>query len=189
MYATPEISGCSLRARLGQALVYLEMPRRQPIPLWTIRQTFTLGMMRLPTRQEINPFGDLDGRDACEHFFGKDLEEAEALFRENDLYYQGDLLWMGPSAFRFYLPAVFRFVHRSTDDISEFVSHFSNTLAFRLKHEADELTPVASQLAEFCSYVIGHWSKFSDGAAAYGDVRARYERLRIAFSGMCDKAE
>lgn len=156
-------------------------------PLRTHPQAATLGTMKLPTRHEINPHDDLDGQEACKHFFGKDLDEAEALFRENDLYYQGDLLWMGPSAFRFYLPAAIRFVRHSTDDVSDFVSCFSDTLEFRLKHEADELLPVASQLAEFCSYIIAHWSKFSDGAAAYGDVRARYERLCAVFSGMCGK--
>lgn len=138
--------------------------------------------MTLPTRQEINPFDDLDGRVACEHFFGKSLDEAEALFRENDVYYQGDLMWMGTPAFRFYLPAVFQFVRHGTDDISDFVSHFAATLEFRLEYEADELTPVASQLAEFCSYIVEHWSRFSEGAEAYGDVRARFETLRTAFS-------
>ena len=72
--------------------------------------------MTLPTRQEINPHDDLDGRVVCKHFFGKSLDEAEALFRENDIYCESDLMWMGAPAFRFYLPAVFQFVHHATDD-------------------------------------------------------------------------
>ena len=145
--------------------------------------------MTLPTPQEINPYDDLDGRVACEHFLGKSLDEAEALFRENDIYYQSDLMWMGAPAFRFYLPAVFQFVRHQTGDISDFISHFAGTLEFRLEHEAGELTPVASQLAEFCSYIIDHWSRFSEGTEAYGDVRARFEVLRTAFSRLCQETE
>lgn len=59
--------------------------------------------MPLPTRQDINVHDSLDERSACEHFLGKSLLEAETLFRENSLYYQEDLMFMGASAFRFYL--------------------------------------------------------------------------------------
>ncbi len=145
--------------------------------------------MTLPTIQEINPHDDLDGRVACEHFHGKTQAEAEALFRENDIYYQADLLWMGAPAFRFYLPAVFQFVRHATGDISDFISHFAGTLKFRLEHEANELTPVASELAEFCGDILEQWSRFNDGTDAYGDVRARFEALRIAFLRLCQEAE
>jgi hypothetical protein len=43
--------------------------------------------MALPTRDDINVHDSLDERSACEHFFGKTLEGAETLFRENSLYY------------------------------------------------------------------------------------------------------
>ena len=60
--------------------------------------------MQLPTVEEINPIPeDLDGQTAVQNFFGKSLEEAEALFRENSLCYQEDLMFMGASAFRFYV--------------------------------------------------------------------------------------
>lgn len=124
----------------------------------------------------------MDGRVACEHFYGKNLEEAEALFRESDLYYQSDLLWMGAPAFRFYLPAVARFIQHTTTDISDFVAHFASTLESRLEHEAQELTPVATQLVELCDYIFEHWSRFEEGAAAYGDVGVRYMSLRESFS-------
>jgi len=145
--------------------------------------------MTLPTLQEINPHDDLDGRVACEHFLGKTLAEAEALFRENEIYYQSDLLWMGVPAFRFYLPAVFQFVRHAEGDVSDFISHVAGTLEFRLEHEADELTPVASELAEFCKDILEQWSRFSVGTEAYGDVRARFEVLRTAFLGLCQEAE
>jgi hypothetical protein len=145
--------------------------------------------MTLPTRQEINPLNDdLDGQAACEHFFGKSLDEAEAMFRERDLYYQEDLMWMGAPAFRYYVPAALQYVRRSTGDVSEFVSWLVSTLEHRLEWDREELAPVASQLAEFCGYVIEHWSRFSEGAEFYGDVPARCESLRGAFSQLNQKA-
>ena len=137
----------------------------------------------LPTRQEICPHDDLDGRVACEHFLGKSLEEAEALFRESPIYYQSDLMWMGPVAFRYYLPAVVRFVRSeaATDD-SDFIAHFASTLESRLEHEPQELQPVAEQLVTLCGYIVEHWSRFESGAEAYADVHTRYQTLQQVFS-------
>ncbi len=36
----------------------------------------------------------IDTASAHKHFFGKSLEEAEKLFRENSILYQEDLMWM-----------------------------------------------------------------------------------------------
>jgi hypothetical protein len=44
--------------------------------------------MPLPTRQEINLHDSLDERDACEHFLGKSLDDAQRLFRDASLTYQ-----------------------------------------------------------------------------------------------------
>ena len=52
-------------------------------------------IMSLPTHQDINAFDSLDEQTACKHFLGKSLTEAEALFAENSLYYQEDLMFMG----------------------------------------------------------------------------------------------
>ncbi|HEY4258687.1 MAG TPA: hypothetical protein VGM98_00950 [Schlesneria sp.] len=141
--------------------------------------------MPLPTRQEISPYDDLDGRVACEHFLGKTLEEAEALLRENSLYYQENLMWMGPVAFRYYLPAVVEFIRSeaATDD-SDFVAFFASTLEFRFKYEPGEMRPVAQQLAVLCGYVVEYWSRFESGSEAYGDVRTRYQLLQQIFSRM-----
>lgn len=127
----------------------------------------------LPTRKEINFYDELCSRDACQHFFGKSLEEAEALFRENPLYYGFDLLWMGPVAFRFYLPAAIRFIvsdHAALQ--SGFIKQFCDTLSLRLVHELfAELVPVAEQLADICDYIVGHWSKFDVDEKIYGSLQ------------------
>ncbi len=141
--------------------------------------------MPLPTRQEISPYDDLDGRVACRNFLGKTLEEAEALFHENSLYYESDLMWMGPLAFRYYLPAVAEFVRSeaATDD-SDFIAAFATTLKFRFEYEPEEMRPVAQQLAVLCGYIVEYWSRFESGSEVYGDVRTRYQLLQQTFSNL-----
>ena len=146
--------------------------------------------MSLPTREEINPtFDDLDGRVACEHFFGKTLDEAETLLRENHRY-EEDLMWMGSAAFRYYFPAADRFIRSdaATGEVS-FISGVAYTLEYRLEYEPLELFPIALQLEQLCLYVIEHWLRFApaadmydEWARFYGDVLTRYRSLQLAFS-------
>jgi hypothetical protein len=69
----------------------------------------------LPTAKDISPaYGtdheDLDAKHARKNFYGKTLEEAELLFRQNALHYQEDLMSMGPAGFRFYVEAFTRYL-------------------------------------------------------------------------------
>jgi hypothetical protein len=139
--------------------------------------------MTLPTRQEINPHDDLDGRAAAKHFFGKSLEEAEALFRESPDYYREDLLWMGPAAFRYYVDAAIRFIRsNAVTGESDFIAGLASTLELRLDQEPAEMAPVAVPLADVCREIVEQWPRFELGSEAYGDVRARYRTLHEAFS-------
>lgn len=138
--------------------------------------------MTLPTGQEINPHDDLDGRIACQHFLGKSVDDAVALFRDSDIYYQGDLRWMGPVAFRYYLPAAAQYICENPGDISDFVAHFAGTLEFRLHDEAVELAAVAAQIIELCDYLLKHPERYTEGIPFYGDMAGRYVSLRESFS-------
>src|SRR3990172_6119818 len=143
----------------------------------------------LPTRKEINVNNDLDGRDACEHFFGKNLEEAEALFRALAEYYQGDLMWMGPVAFRYYVQAFIRYLRSdASSNESDAVNGFAGTLEFRLEYEPKELVPVASELAAACDYILQHWDRF-DITPIYGDLRGRFSALQEAFTRLAENSE
>ena len=134
--------------------------------------------MALPTWQEINPHDDLDGRAAAEHFYGKTLDDAEALLRDNPLYYQEDLMFMGPIAFRCYVHAVIRFLHsEAAAGDADFISCFARILQFRLENEPDELAPVAAELATTCQYVLDRWSRFDATPDTYGDLRGRYQSI------------
>ena len=138
--------------------------------------------LSLPTREEINVHDDLDGRWACKKFFGKTLEEAEALFRENSLHYGSDLLWMGPIAFRFYVQAAIRFIQ--SDDASlqaDFIYGFWSTLKIRMDDEAEELAPVAKSLAAVCRYIVENWSKFDFDWKMSHRLPPRFVLLQHAF--------
>jgi hypothetical protein len=138
--------------------------------------------MTLPSRQDINVYDSLDERNACEHFLGKTLEQAEALFRENSLCYQGDLMWMGAAAFRFYVQAAIRYAQsEAAAGDSAFASCLAMIFEFRLQHGAAELVPIAGQLADTCGYFVEHYERFDLTPEIFGDVRARFQKLQQTF--------
>ncbi len=105
------------------------------------------------------------------------------MFRESSLYFQSDMMWMGPVAFRYYFPAVLEFVRsEAAQNDSDFIAHLASTLEFRLKYESQELQPVAEQLAALSGYIIENWPMFEHGRDDYGDVCARYQMLQQAFT-------
>jgi hypothetical protein len=87
--------------------------------------------MELPTAKEIDPYNSLDGQAAAEHFSGKNLAEAEALFRENSPHYQEDLRWMGPVAFRFFAGEVIGIVESRSEKLGE-MTGFSRPMGVML---------------------------------------------------------
>ena len=143
----------------------------------------------LPTRDEINVFDSLDERCAVEHFLGKSLVEAEALFRENFLYYQEDLMFMGARAFCFYVRAAINFLRdpesqAGCDDVSIFLTD----VEFRLDwcDAGDDVSPSIPAIREGMEQIISQWDRYGCDSAIivenYGDVRRRclalLERLR-----------
>ncbi|HXE42977.1 MAG TPA: hypothetical protein VN516_08125 [Candidatus Baltobacteraceae bacterium] len=135
--------------------------------------------MKLPTREEINVHNSLDERRACENFLGKTLDEAEGLFRENFMWFQEDLMWMGPVAFRFYVPAAIRYLqseHSNGD--SDAISCFVSLLEFRWENEPQEVRPIAAELAAALSYIVENHKKFDDEFFEIdSDLLSRCEQL------------
>ncbi len=172
--------------------------------------------MKLPTEAEINVHDSLDERCACDHFLGKTLKDAEALFADNALVYLEDLMFMGPSAFRFYVEAAIHYIKATKDH--EMVSAFAGVLEHRLEFERSELAPVAPQLAEICRFILMNseecgipqtQEEIEARAQSFGslvealdtqdelgksfdveqfvDLRHRYEVLRDAFAKMAEE--
>ena len=69
------------------------------------------------SRLDISPSNglDLDERSALEHFFGKNQEDAVALFEENFGYYAEELTYMGNKSFFYYLGSVKSYLGRNED--------------------------------------------------------------------------
>lgn len=138
--------------------------------------------MTLPTAQDIDPEDSLDGGIACQHFLGKSLGGAQALFRENPLYYVEDLIWMGPVGFRFYVLALISHLQsEAAVGDAELIDRWVGLLEFRLEQEAAELMPVAFQLAGACGYVAEHRERFGLEPEMYGDLPPRCQELQQIF--------
>jgi hypothetical protein len=136
--------------------------------------------MRIPTRDEINVFGSLDEEWACQNFLGKDLDEAERLFADSSVY--EDLMWMGPVAFRFYVPAADRYLRsEASAGDCEAALFLLAPLESRLEQEPEEVRPVAGLLASLCQYMAEHGEKFD--AAELAD---RYVALWNRFSSLME---
>lgn len=141
----------------------------------------------LPTERDISVFDSPDEVHAVKVFLGKDLDQAEALFRENFLYYQEDLLFMGPKAFRFYVTAAINYLlseHSSGD--SDAASTFCYLIEHRLEHEPGEIAPVSMLIRDGIDLMLKDFDRFGFGDEAigniYGDVEARYRTLVAKFS-------
>jgi len=131
----------------------------------------------LPSQEEINVYNSLDGARASRHFYHKTLEEAEALFRENSLYYQEDLMWMGPKAFRFYLPAAISYLQSdAAADDSDFVSALFIIIEFREGEEDFHLALEA--INRLIEYVLSDYQKFDVDEDIYGDLFGKYRSLQ-----------
>lgn len=132
--------------------------------------------MNIPTEKEINIFNSLDEINACKHFLGKDLQQAEALFRKNSAYYQEDLMWMGPVAFSFYLQAAINYLksEASAED-SHLIACLYNIVSFRKKDK--DFFLAIDRVRQMIAYIIEDYDKFQVDEAIYGDLLSRYKEL------------
>lgn len=118
----------------------------------------------LPTKEEINPIpDDLDGQTAVDDFLGKSLEEAEEMFRENSGHSWESLCYIGPVAFRFYVPAAIKYLH---DELSNTnpptVSWFIYVIESWLDYHPHELKPVASALSRLFEQYLAQYLRFDE---------------------------
>jgi hypothetical protein len=133
---------------------------------------------RLPSAEEINVFDSLDERTAVEHFLGKDLEQAEALFREDLLCYWEDLMWMGPIAFRFYVSAAINYLlSEEAENDAYAASSFCSLIGFRLDHKPADVVPVGPVIREGIIGVLKDFDRYGPDIAIFGDVAGRYQAL------------
>jgi hypothetical protein len=117
----------------------------------------------IPTLEEINVYDSLDERTAVENFLGKDRQEAEALFRKNFLYYQEGLMWMGPRAFCYYLPAALAYVQSQSADIGAVELHVPReVIEFQLDPDENVIAPVFPALRDRINLLLASFERIDD---------------------------
>jgi hypothetical protein len=127
----------------------------------------------LPTENEINPIPEeLEGQTAVNHFLGKTVQDVVAMLDENSLVDQEDLMWMGPKALCFYLPAVLEYLQKQAD--ADLVACIASVLDFRLDHDAEELRPSFPTIEGIC----GHLLDQGDDYVSSNDKKRFQELLR-----------
>ena len=133
--------------------------------------------MQLPTEQEINPVAEnLDGQWAVRNFLGKSLDAAEAMFREELDFHGEDLMFMGPVAFRYYIPAACRFLRSQLPDADPpMIFDFAGVLQHRLEFDPNEMTSVAVELADLCAEILARFTRFDEFDELMRDLRTRPE--------------
>lgn len=134
--------------------------------------------MELPAYHDFvpGPGETLDERRAVQNFLGKSLEQASALFFENALLYDEDLMWMGGKAFAFYLPAVLPYLRSAeSEDDPDFVSSLLGTLQFRWKYDRPSVELAKEAALEVIRTCLQDLPKFDTAPEIY---RRLPERLR-----------
>ena len=133
---------------------------------------------KLPTEKQISIYGSLDEQSAVRHFLGKDIEQAEAMFCDNFLKYQEDLMWMGPKAFCFYVDAAIAYLlSPSADEDSDAASSFCGVLEFQLQCYRVKISPSHPRLRKAIRKIIDDFERYDCDPKIYGDVKHRYEKL------------
>lgn len=87
-------------------------------------------------------------------------------------------MFMGASAFRFYVRAAINYIQSdSATGDGAIISCFASILEFRLEHEAQALVPVVQQLVSACRFITDHWDSFDLTPEIYAGLRERYIAL------------
>lgn len=139
---------------------------------------------RLPSSEEINVFDSLDEQCAVRHFLGKSLEQAQALFRENFLYYQEDLMFMGPKGFCFYVTAAIGYLlSKESDGDSDAANTFCALIEFRLTHERAEISASEPAIRKAILGMLADFERYHCDSNIYGDLPKRYRKLLAKLGG------
>ncbi|MEM9802684.1 MAG: hypothetical protein AAGA20_20325 [Planctomycetota bacterium] len=147
-----------------------------------------MGDSPLPTDREISPTDglDLDEKSALEHFLGKSVVEAAKLFsEERNLVYAEDLMWMGPRAFAYYLPAVMPYL-RSVDSYrdSAFVVSVKGAIQSQLDDDAGAFRPAATAARAFLEHCLAH-----DDDRLGVEAEGPYRNLRKQLAALLKRVE
>lgn len=114
------------------------------------------------SRLDISPSNglNLDERSALEHFFGKNQEDAVALFEENFGYYTEELAYMGNNAFFYYLGSVKSYLERNEGKFAPSdYEGIARDLLVVFQGKKEEIQEPNEYYLWIISFVINHLNK------------------------------
>lgn len=133
--------------------------------------------MNLPTKSDINVYNSPDENTAIKHYYNKTLEEIEALYQEYGLTYCQDLMWMGPTAFSFYLQAVIRYLQSdNASGDADVINCLAAVIEYRCQEK--EFSMAVNRVHTIIDYVINNYKKFEVDSSIYGDLLEKYKQLQ-----------
>jgi hypothetical protein len=134
----------------------------------------------LPTLTDINVYDSLDERSAVEHFLGKDVKQAEALFYDNFLYYQEDLMSMGPRAFCYYVEAALAYLlGPASNGDSDAVNCFCGIVEYQLENNGVAIKAARIRLHGAVCDILENFARYECDPEIYGDLPSRYRSLQL----------
>jgi len=125
---------------------------------------------------------DLDLRSAHDDFAGKTAPEAIALFAGNVLWYGGEVRWMPPDPFRFYVLAFAEYVLsdacRANDEASNAANVFLGVVCERLASDSASVVPVMPSLLVAVQHLAEHQVDYDADPEIYGSFQERAATIR-----------
>jgi hypothetical protein len=140
-------------------------------------------MERIPSASEINVHDTPEERLACLHFSGATREDIRDRIQDDGMMLQEDLMWMGPTAFNFYLGAFIDYIQSEQARGDDFIVYsLYNTIEFRLYYENKSLD--YEKISILVDTVISLYDRFDVDDNAYGDLKKKYSELSRRISAM-----
>jgi hypothetical protein len=128
-----------------------------------------------------NPADSPDQFGAWKNLGGKTLEEVCEMMLAEPHAYQEDFMWMGAGAFRFYFPAIDRYLRSDLSPAVEFVGTEAWILSACIKMHFDcheDMSGLHNQIISLCDYVCAHPAHFDSDIERQNEISARWAELR-----------
>ena len=122
---------------------------------------------------------DLDVPYAYEHFNGKSLDEAEALFAENAMLYQEDLMFMPEKCFAYYVHAYINYLMSSNSKgDSDGASCFFSLYSVRKKEFASGGRELIARTIELMEEMKGKQQWYDADLGIYGSFEEKADVIK-----------
>ncbi|MEM7262238.1 MAG: hypothetical protein AAF488_09630 [Planctomycetota bacterium] len=121
----------------------------------------------------------LDGESAHRNFFGKDLDAAFALFVDNAMHYQEDLMFMPAVCFRYYVRAYSAYLlSQQSESDSDGASCYLGLIDFRHDELAEASDEVRNEIVRVLDRLATEQAWYDADDGIYGSFPKKAQRCR-----------